>query len=166
MSALRDVEIVASILEGYATRGIFRGFGRAPVKRGQSVFRIVWHHGCTFEAEYDSARGRLRFPLVLRNVPADSAMYGAFKKFVRSKQSAELPDHRRVDKGRVEIRPYNRGGDVSLTFRFLDGDVEYGTRKAVHFVNEIFLDFLQDGLYAEYVIEAFDLDPEDAGQKP
>ena len=36
----------------------------------------------------------------------------------------------------------------------------YGTRKLIHLVHEIFLEFLAEGKYFEYQIEAFDLDPD------
>ncbi len=157
---LPGLEIVASALEEYAARGIFRGFSRGPVAGGKAAFKIVWHYGCTFELIFDSTRNAIRFPYVLENVPADSSMYEEFKEFLRSRQSPELPDHRRIDRGKVEIRPYNRGGTISLRFKAKDGDVEYGVRRMVNLVNEIFLVFLPDGPYSEYLVETFDLDPE------
>ena len=157
---LPGLEIVASALEEYAARGVFRGFSRGPVAGGKAAFNIVWHYDCVFELIYDSARNALRFPYVLENVPADSSMYGEFKEFLRSRQSEELPEHRRIDRGKVEIRPYNRGGTISLRFKVKDGDIEYGVRRMINLVNEIFLAFLQDGPYYDYMVETFDLDPE------
>lgn len=157
---LPGLEIVASALEEYAARGIFRGFSRGPVAGGKAAFKIVWHYDCIFELIFDSARSAFRFPFVLGDVPADSPMYKEFKAFVRSRQSAELPDHRRIDRGKVEIRLYNRDGTISLRFRVKDGDIEYGVRRMINLVNEIFLAFLPDGPYYDYLVQTFDLDPE------
>jgi hypothetical protein len=48
---------------------------------------------------------------------------------------------------------------VSLTMRLLNDD-EYGARKLIHLAQEIFLVFLQDGRYYDYMVENFDLDPD------
>ena len=58
------------------------------------------------------------------------------------------------------MRTYNRGGDVALTLRSLDGDVEYLVTRLVALVNEIYLDFLSSGLYFEWLVETFELDPD------
>ena len=54
-------------------------------------------------------------------------------------------------KARVHCR--NRSGNVSLALTVKDGDYEYGTRKLIHMVHEIFLVFLSDGPYGDYMIE-------------
>lgn len=156
---LSPTETVAAALENYAQRGVFRGFSRGPVKKGRATFKMMWHRDRLFELVFDSAKATLRFTLVLPNVPPDSAMYREFKKFVRSRQSEELPEHRRIDKKKAEVRPYNRAGNVSLTLKLKDGDYEYGTGKIVNLVHEIFMVFLHDG-YFEYMVENFDLDPD------
>ncbi len=159
-TASSKVETVAGTLEEYAARGVFRGFSRGPVNNGKATFKIVWHRDCLFEFVFDSKRNTMRFPLVLPDVPPDSSMYKEFKAFLKSRQADDLPEHRRIDKAKAEIRPYNRGGNISLTLKLKDDDVEYGARKIIHLVNEIFLAFLQDGLYYEYMLETFDLDPD------
>ena len=42
----------------------------------------------------------------------------------------------------------------------LDGDTEYAVRRLVAVVNEIYLDFLSSGLYFDWLVETFDLDPD------
>lgn len=155
-----EIEVVADTLESYAKRGVFRGFSRGSVNGSGATFRMVWHHQRTFEFILDAQKKTMRFPLVLPGVPADSAMYRELKRFIKSRQSDELPEHRRIDRRRVQIQSFNRGGNVSLSLRVLDGDVEYGTRKLIHLVHEIFLTFLHDGNYYDYLVETFDLDPD------
>ena len=159
-TALSHVETVSKTLEEYAARGVFRGFSRGPVNHGKAAFKIMWHRDCLFEFVYDSNKNTMRFPLVLPNVPPDSSMYKDFKEFLRSRQAEHLPEHRRIDKAKAEIRSYNRGGNISLTLKLKDDDVEYGARKIIQLVHEIFMVFLYDGRRYDYMIETFDLDPD------
>jgi hypothetical protein len=153
------IDAIASILEGYAQRGVFRGFSPAgDASRGRAVFRLLWHRDRVFELVFDARRNSLRFPLLLPNVPAE--MYRELKEFIEARCSAELPDHRRIDSSKAQVVAYNRSGNVSLSLRVLDGDDEYGARKLIHLVHEIFLTFLLDGRYYEYLVENFNLDPD------
>ena len=149
------VEVVAETLENYARRGVFRGFSRGSVKNGRAAFRMVWHRDRVFDAN----RGTMRFPLVLPDVPADSKMYLDLKKFIKMRQSGELPEHRRIDAGKAHVGSYFRSGNVSVTLTVLNGDYQYGAQKLINLVHEIFLVFLADG-YFDYMVEAFDLDPD------
>src|SRR5262249_6319051 len=109
---------------------------------------------------FDAKADTLRLPELLTGVPADSTMYQELKAFVRSRQGEDLPEHRRVDPGRVQIRTYCRDGNVLLVMKALDGDSDYAARKLVHLVNEIYLTFLSEGQYLDYMIETFNLDPD------
>ncbi len=153
------IEVVAETLENYARRGVFRGFSRGPVKNGRAAFRMVWHQDRVFDFIFDANRGIMRFPLVLPDVPADSKMYLDLKEFIKLRQSGELPDHRRIDARKAHVGSYVRSGNVSLTLTVRNGDYQYGAQKLINLVHEIFLVFLADGYY-EYMIEAFDLDPD------
>jgi hypothetical protein len=154
------VEIVAAVLEEYAKRGIFRGFSQGSPRKGKAVFKMLWHRGRNFELILDTGRKTLRFPVVLPEVPAESSMYEEFQQFVDAHFADDLPGHRRIDKSKVSIRCANRKGDVSLTLTVLDGDYAYATRKLVNLVHEVFLVFLFDGRYYDYMVETFDLDPD------
>ena len=149
---------VESVLEGYAQKGVFRGFGRIPNQRGKPSFKMLWHHSKTFVLLFDPKTLTLRFPVLLPEVPANSEMHKAFKAYVKSRQQPSLPDHRRVDRERVTLRTLNRNGSISMSMKSKDGDLEYATRKLIQLVHEIFLDFLNDGLYYEYLVDVFDLD--------
>lgn len=151
---------MADTLENYAKRGVFRGFSCGPVNGSGAAFRMVWHHQRTFDFIFDAHKNTMRFPLVLPGVPADSAMYRELKQFIRSRQSDERPEHRRIDSRKAQIQAFNRGGNVSLSLRVLDGDYEYGARKLIHLTHEIFMTFLLDGNYYDYMVETFDLDPD------
>ena len=151
---------VGDILEEYAARGIFQGFSRRETGRQRGQYRVQWHRRQLFEFTYDGAKRNLRIACVLPQVPASSAMYREFKLWLKNRQDESLPDHRRCDTTKVQLKTYNRGGDIALTLHMLDDDLEYSVRKLVSLVNEIYLDFLSSGLYFDWLIETFDLDPD------
>lgn len=154
------IELVLRILEDYASRGVFQGFSPGQARSGKATYKIAWHRGCVFDATLDSERGTARFANVLTNVPANSTMYRELKEFIKSRQSDDLPEHRRIDGLRAQVQSYNRNGTVALVLTIKDGDCEYGVRKLVHLVNEIFMVFLMDGNYFDYMVKNFNLDPD------
>ena len=154
------IEAVADTLENYARRGVFRGFSRGPAGKGKAAFRMVWHRDRVFDFIFDCHRNTMRFPLVLPNVPANSKMYSELKNFIQSRHSDKVPAHRRIDSRKAQVRSFNRGGNVSLTLIVQNGEYEYCARKLINLVHEIFMAFLIDGSYYEYMVETFDLDPD------
>ncbi len=153
------IEVVTETLEEFAGRGVFKGFACGKPSRGNATYRMKWHRDQMFEFIFDPRKNTMRFPIVLPQVPGDSEMYKQFKDFVKSRQSETLPDHRRIDPAKAIVKPLNRGGNVSLTLTLQDGDYDYGVRKLIHLVHEIYLAFLIDGHY-DYMVEVFDLDPD------
>jgi hypothetical protein len=150
--------LVTAILEGYAAKAVFRGFSAQPDRTGHGVYRMVWHHDRRFELLLDVAGKTLQFPDVLPGVPARSAMYRELKAFLRMRQSGELPEHRSVNPAKARLATGNKRGTVSITITVKDRDFDYATRKIVHIVHEIFLIFLVDGPYFEYMVEHLGLD--------
>jgi hypothetical protein len=153
-------EAVSNALESYAQRGVFRGFSKTAAKNGKATYRMMWHRDRFFDLVFDLRRATLRIPVVLPEVPAQSAMYREFKTYVLSKQVETLPDHRRIDSNKVSVKYRNSGGEIALTFGVIDGDFEYAARKLIHLVHEIYLDFLMDGPYYDYMVEHLGLDPD------
>lgn len=152
--------MVTGVLAGYAERRVFHGFARGPHSAAKAAFQIVWHRGRVFELAFDARSGTLRVPELLTNVPPEPTIYEDLKAFIRSRKSDDLPDHRRLDPRKIQIRTYNRDGDILLVLKSLDADFEYAVRKLVHLINEIYLTFLAEGIYFDYVVETFDLDPD------
>ncbi len=152
------VGIVTGILEGYAEKAVFRGFSAHPGTKGKATYRMVWHHDRPFELFLDVEKKTLRFPEVLPGVPARSPMYRELQAFLKLRQSDEMPEHRRVNPAKARLAPGNKRGTVSITLTVKDGDFDYATRKIIHIVHEIFLIFLVDGPYFEYMVEHLGLD--------
>ena len=150
---------VGDLLEGYASRGIFSGFSRQG--RGDGAeFRVRWHREQLFRWVWNESKQTLRIACVLPAVPVASPMYREVKAWLVARKDEALPDHRRCDPAKIALKTYNRGGEVALTLHVLDGDVDYAVRKLVSLVNEIYLDFLSSGLYFDWLLETFELDPD------
>ena len=155
---MASADPVGDLLEAYAARGVFKGFSRSGRKGRKAEYRVLWHRDQLFQWVWDDARQSLRISCVLPAVPVDSPMYRELKAWLKARQDEALPEHRRCDAARVAMRTYNSGGDVALTLRSLDGDVEYLVTRLVALVNEIYLDFLSSGLYFDWLVETFELD--------
>jgi hypothetical protein len=151
---------VGDLLQEYAGRGIFRSFSRHGQRGERAEYRLLWHRNQLFQWVWNERRQSLRISCVLPGVPADSSMYRDFKHWLRARQDTALPEHRRCDPDKIRLKTYNRAGDVALTLQLLDGDVEYGVRRLVALVNEIYLDFLSSGRYFDWLLETFELDPD------
>lgn len=152
--------IVTAVLEGYAEKAVFRGFSAHPRRSGQAIYKMVWHHDRQFELLLDVPNKTLQFPAVLPGVPAKSAMYRELRVFLKSRTSEGTPEHRRVNPAKARITPANQRGTVALSLTLKDGDFEYATRKLIQVVHEIFMVFLVDGPYFEYMVEQLGLDPD------
>lgn len=157
---LSCVELIGGILEQYAQRGVFRGFSRGSVRRGRASFRLLWHRDRYYDLILDESQKTIYFSVLLPEVSAKSAMYRQLKEFVSLRHSENVPEHRRINRQKARVRCNNRGGNVSLALIVEDGDYDYGTRKLIHLVHEVFLCFLFDGPYSDYMVEAFDLSPD------
>ncbi len=147
---------VDETLELYANKGVFRSFSRTLRSNKAVYYRMQWHKDRFYDLVFDAARRSLRFAVVLPKVPRP--MYEDFKKFVASRQSDEIVEHRRIDPKKVRISCSLKNGNISLLFIAKDSDLEYATQKIVNLMHEVFMVFLHDGLYYEYMIETFDLD--------
>jgi hypothetical protein len=154
------VALVSRILEEYAAKAVFRGFSAHPKAGGKAAYKMVWHFDRPFELLLDVPEKTLRFPAVLPGVPARSPMYRELQAFLKVRQTDELPEHRRVNPAKARLTMATQGGIVALKLTVKDGDFDYATRKIIQIVHEIFMVFLVDGPYYEYMVEQLGLDPD------
>ncbi len=152
------VESVTGILQHYADRAVFRGFSPGAAKNGRAAFKIVWHRDRLFELVVDTRARTMTFPALL---PAfDASMTRELNAFIATRQSKEVPEHRRIDPKKAVVRASRRAGSAAVTLMLKNDDYEYGVRKLIHLIHEIFLTFLAEGRYYEYQVETFELDPD------
>lgn len=156
----RSSMVVKQTIASYATRGIFRAYGDQPGERGQSRFSFRWHSDAAFHVVFDSSRRELMFRDLLPAVTSRSPMYRELKAFVEARTSPTLPEHRRIDPRKVRVAVKNRHQKVSLAVSLKDSHLEYGVRKAVNLIHEVFVEFLRNPLYFAYMVEHFQVDPD------
>lgn len=152
--------VVRRTLAAYAERGIFRAYGDVRSSGGRSYFSFRWHTEVPFDLVFNAARRELIFRDLLPGIDARSAMYAELKKFIRARSSRALPAHRRLDPRKAVLKPTQRAGTVSLVISLRDDHLEYGVRKAVNVIHELFVEFLRNPLYYEYMVKHFGLDPD------
>jgi hypothetical protein len=147
------------LLQAYADRGVFRG-PLSETRSAQSVrYRVRWHRNREFDLILDRARHNARALEVLPSIPARSPMYREFKEFLASFQDGSRPKHRSVDAKKVEVKPVNRSGSVSIRLNVRNGDYAYAIEKLLTLIHETYLGFL-NGPYDHYRVEALGADPD------
>ena len=87
-------------------------------------------------------------------------MYRELKAFVETRTSPARAEHRRIDPRKVRVAVTNHNGMVSLVVSLKDAHLEYGVRRAVNLIHEVFVEFLRNPLYFTYMVEHFQLDPD------
>jgi len=150
---------VEAQLNAYAERGVFRSFSRTVFVKGKAEFRFFWLLDLPFHMTFDTRGGVIAFPKLLPGIQPASDLEAELKAFLADCASADRPEHRRLDPARLRIDYVNRGRAATLSVKILDGDWESATRKAVHLVNEVFLNFL-NARHPEYMIATFQLPDE------
>jgi hypothetical protein len=155
--------VIGEVLKNYSDRGFLRGVGVGRKGRGEQVdYSIRWHYNRVVIVRLDPVDRVVSIPKFLPAVPAKSAMYAEFKKFIQSfaASDSQRPVHRRVDTAKASLTCSNKGGFVSLSMKVLDEDMEYGARKLINIAQEVYVCFLRDGPYYEYRVEHLGLDPD------
>jgi hypothetical protein len=59
-------------MEGYAKRGVFRGFSKQRDHNGIAAFRMIWHGNRVFDLIVDTEKKTILIPVVLPTVPVSS----------------------------------------------------------------------------------------------
>ena len=152
--AENPLTVVRQMLQGYADRGIFRGFNEKRTKDRKNEFKFLWLTGQQMTLIYEGKKGTLRFKNLLPNVPSRSAMYLDLKTFLKEKFDGNLPKHRQIDRRLAEVECSNRGGKVSIALKVKRGKYQYGVNKIVNLIHEIFL-FLRSS-WPDYMWENVD----------
>ena len=148
------VAIIHAQLESYARRGVFRSFSQTRADGSQTEFRFYWLWNLPFRLSFDGKRKILSFKKLLPGVLPGSELNIQLKAFIKDRCSSDQPEHRRLDPKRVSIRYSNLRGNVSISFLVVKNDYEYGVKKSVNLVNEIFVGFL-NVYFPEYIAQHF-----------
>jgi hypothetical protein len=159
-AADRSSAVVTETLAAYAERGIFRAFGDRPSRNGRFQYSFRWHTEIPLNVTYDPLRRELVFCDILPAVGSRSAMSRDLHAFVEGSSSPALPAHRRIDRRRMRAALAHRGRSVSLVVVLEHAHLEYGVRRAVNLVHELFVQFLRQPMYFQYMVDHFGADPD------
>lgn len=153
---------IRKVLQTYADRGVFRAFSETKTRNGSTAFRVLWLPITSepFTLAYNNKQHALIFKNLLTGMPAKSEQYSELKSYLVERCSQHIREHRRIDSRRVEVQCSNRLGNVSLKLIIKKNNFEYGVRRALNLVNDLFLDHLNESTYYDYMAEHFDM-PED-----
>lgn len=146
--------IVTDQLKTYARRGVFRSFSQTRADGKQADFSFYWLWNLPFHLSFYDKRKTLSFRNLLPGVPAGSELNAELKAFIKGRCATDQPQHRRLDPKRVSVRYSNLRGNVSITFLVAKNEYEYGVKKALNLINEIFVGFL-NVRFPEYTAEHF-----------
>lgn len=156
----RSADLVTGILAGYASRGVFAGFRENKREARKVDFTIQWHFRRVFSIQLDEAKSSLTLIGLLPQVSAAPSLRRELAAYLRDYAAPERPAHRRIDPEKARVTCFVRSDSLSLRVAVQDGDFEYATRRLVHLVNELFLDFLRDARYVEYMVAYLGMNPE------
>ena len=153
-------EVVRSELQTYADRGIFQNFSSSDLGGKFSEFKFHWLTEKPFLLKLNVAKYELELKSVLPAVPFRSDMDKAFRSFLVERCSEGVPDHRKIDAKRFSIKAKNTNSKLSVSIGFLRDDAHLAVKASVNLLHEIFNNFLVEGPYQNYMVEAFNLPEE------
>jgi hypothetical protein len=145
-------------LREYADRGVFRGFTAARGIRGRVDYHFIWLIGRRMHAVFDPARDVLSFPTLFPRIDRHSPIARDLHALVADRTRGAVPGHKRVDGRRARIAAALHRGDWSLAVEIRGANHEYGVRRVLNLINELFL--LLHERYPDYLIERFGLSAE------
>jgi hypothetical protein len=151
---------VTEALQTYAQRGAFRSFSEGNLRLGKVTYRMQWHYNRTYRLILDLEAQSLLIPEMLPGVPPKSPMTRELRAFLKPFGTDQVPEHRRLDpaKGELRLSQYRRA--LSLRVDVRQQEYVYCARKLVHVAHEVFMVFLREGPYYEYRVEQLGLDPD------
>ena len=154
LTPARSLAVVRERLQGYADRGVFRGFSEQSPAGGRHRFRYSWLGTRPVSLVYTPTTGTFVFRNLLPDVTARSPLHRSLQEFIAARASPRLPAHRRVDRRRARIRCLLSRGAVSLELVATRNHHEYGVNRVVNLMHEIFV-YLH-AYHPEYMWESFD----------
>jgi hypothetical protein len=149
---------VAQALQGYADRGVFRGFSLTTSRGGRQDFSFTWLTPRPIALTFEPATDVLVFKQLLPDVGRNRALVSALKSVVSEHGGRAVPPHRRLDGRRMRAECSVRDGHLTLRLKVRGRHHEYAVQRGLNLVNQLFL--LLQASYPEYLVEHFGLSAE------
>jgi hypothetical protein len=155
-SATPHRDPVTIALQGYADRGVFRGFRATPAARGRIAFEFKWLTKRPVQAMFDTRANTLTFPRLLPQI--STAAVNDVIDVLRSRAGRGVPAHKRIDARRAAVAGARRTGAYSISVAIRGTNHLYAVKTALSVINDIFIT-LQER-HPEYLIEHFGMSAE------
>jgi hypothetical protein len=149
-AAMNQPNAIQNVVQSYTERGQFRHLLE---QRDGTVFEFKWLNNQAMKLTWDPGSKTLLFRDILPNIPARSELHKELKKFLMERFDPERPEHRRLDAQRVALVCTNRKSSLSVGLKLASPDDEYGPRKLVNLVHEMFV-YLTEA-WPDYMYESF-----------
>jgi len=154
----RGVDVIARSLRRYADRGVFQGFTSRADRRGRLEFQFTWLTREPVTITYEPKRGALTFRHLLPGLRDGSPALADVTELIDDRSRRNVPEHKRVDGRRAQISWFIARGGLSLTVTVRGRHHEYGVRRGLNLVNDLFV--LLHANYPDYLTEHFGLPAE------
>jgi hypothetical protein len=157
-SGARGANGVAQALQGYADRGVFRGFSLRTGPGGRQDFSFTWLTPRTMTLTFEPSTGVMLFKQLLPGVGLYPALVSELKAIVSEHGGRAVPAHRRIDARRMRADCSVRDGHLTLRLKVRGRQHEYAVQRGLNLVNQLFL--LLHASYPEYLVDHFGLSSE------
>jgi hypothetical protein len=149
-------DAVTVTLQGYADRGVFRGFRASPAARGRTTYEFKWLSRKPVTAVFDARRRKLLFPILLPSI--EGAAADDVETLIASRSSRQVPEHKRLDARRARVITITRKGDLTLALEIRGNNHEYAVKRALNLINDVFLVLHES--HPEYLVTQFGISAE------
>jgi hypothetical protein len=136
-------------LQAYAERGVFRSFAEQATRDGKVEFQFLFFGQKTLTVLFSEKEHTLVFKDMLPDVSTDIHVH--LKAFLKELFDPGLPEHRRIDKNRAEVKFVKRGGSLSLVLQVKKNQYKYGVNKLINLASWIHTDL--QSWYPNYLAE-------------
>jgi hypothetical protein len=157
---LNEPTSVATLVEDFVARGVLGAAALPSGKAGRERYRIIWFRSRIMQLDVDLRHGRARLSDVLPPIAPRSKLDRALRTWLRSRESPDLPAHRRLDPAEFRSGLRNAAGVMQLSVVSAVQAPELAVRKLLGLTSELYLDFLAAPERYDWILEAFDLDPD------
>jgi hypothetical protein len=152
------IEAVDTVLQSYASRGVFQELHRQSLRLDRAAFHFGWLHNQPYTLVCDAIQKKLVLSDLFPGITRDSLMFKELKAFLKNRSHSDIAEHRRIDPTKARVVALLRGGAVSIELASIDADFSYACTRLINLAHESFL-FLSE-YWPDYMYHYFQSDME------
>lgn len=145
-------------LQRYADRGVFRAFSATAGARGTRAYTFLWLTKRPVTVALQPGRKTLTFQRLFPAVASTPGVARALRETLRSRHQADAPQHRRIDRRRLDVTLQGRAGDLSLVAVMRGRDTAASISTVLALINDFHL--VLHECYPDYLVAHFGVSDE------